>query len=358
MLTIDGSQGEGGGQMLRSSLALAMVTSTPVRLENIRANRKKPGLARQHLTCVNAAAEVCGADVDGAAMGSVELTFRPGNVVSGDFSFQIGTAGSTTLVLQTVLPALLCADGPSSVSVEGGTHNPMAPTVEFLQRAYLPLLGRMGPTVDVRLKRYGFYPAGGGRIMASIAPIQSLRRLELLERGKLIERKVRSLIARLPRHVGERECSKVLRSLQWPEDCAEIVATEDAASPGNTASVELRYQNVTEIFTSFGERRKSAEHVARDVLPEVRRYRKSEAPVGEHLADQLMLPMAIGAWQGTGGGTYRTLDLSLHSRTHLDVIHKFLAIETDIVDFGNDMVEVRIHPTSTVPTTSVPANSG
>lgn len=343
MLVIDGSEGEAGGQILRTSLSLSMVTGTHVRLENIRANRRKPGLAQQHLTCVTAAAEVCGATVDGAHIGSSELTFQPSSVQSGDYRFHIGTAGSTSLVLQTVLPPLLIADGPSSVFIEGGTHNPMAPTVEFLQRVFVPLVNLMGPTIDVQLKRLGFYPAGGGSIVATIEPVASLKPIELLQRGKLIDRKVRSLVVRLPQHVGERECATVLRGLQWPSDCSEIIATEDSLSPGNTLSVELRHKHVTEVFTSFGERRKSAEHVARDVLREVRRYRKAQAPVGEHLADQLMLPLAIGAWQGTGGGVYRTLGLSLHAQTHLDVIRRFLPIEIRIDDLGDDTVDVYMH---------------
>src|SRR6202140_4872670 len=159
MILIDGSIGEGGGQILRTALGLSMVTGQPFRIENIRAGRDKPGLLRQHLTAVNAAAEICGANVEGAAISSRELSFSPGNVKSGEYTFSIGSAGSTTLVLQTVLPALLAADGPSSLTLEGGTHNPHAPPIDFLEKAFVPLVNRMGPTVHVALERAGFYPA-------------------------------------------------------------------------------------------------------------------------------------------------------------------------------------------------------
>src|SRR5690349_406818 len=158
MILIDGSSGEGGGQILRSALALSILTRTPFKMERIRAGRDKPGLLRQHLTAVNAAQEVSSADVTGAELGSRDLTFKPRTVQGGDRSFSIGSAGSTTLVLQTILPALLRASGPSTITIEGGTHNPAAPPFEFLARAYLPLLARMGAKVELTLDQPGFFP--------------------------------------------------------------------------------------------------------------------------------------------------------------------------------------------------------
>ncbi len=160
IITIDGSQGEGGGQVLRSSLALSLVTGRPVVIEKIRAARKKPGLMRQHLTAVLAAAEIGGAEVEGATLGSRCLVFRPGPIRAGDCAFRVGTAGSATLVLQTVLPALLVAKDESNLTLEGGTHNPMAPPLDFLTKSYLPLFNRLGPTVEASLVRPGFYPVG------------------------------------------------------------------------------------------------------------------------------------------------------------------------------------------------------
>jgi len=190
VIVIDGAQGEGGGQVLRTALALSLRTGQPFRIENIRAKRAKPGLLRQHLTSVQAACAISGADAEGAALGSMALTFTPGRVRGGDYAFSIGTAGSTTLVLQTVLlPLLLCGEA-STVTIEGGTHNPAAPPFEFLKLAFLPLLRRMGGHVELELLRPGFFPRGGGCIRATIEPTSHLGRLDLEERGKLVARRI------------------------------------------------------------------------------------------------------------------------------------------------------------------------
>ncbi|MFQ5792535.1 MAG: RNA 3'-terminal phosphate cyclase, partial [Acidobacteriota bacterium] len=218
MLSIDGSAGEGGGQILRSSLALSAVTGTPFRIRNIRARRPKPGLMRQHLTAVCAAAEICGAAIDGAEIGSRELTFTPGAV---------GTAGSTTLVLQTVLPALMTADGASELRLEGGTDNPFAPPFDFLAEAFLPLLARMGPQVAVELERAGFYPAGGGRLSARIVPVRKLRRLDLRQRGKLLSRRAKAVVARLPRRIADNEIQVLTDALGLAEEETQVAEVQD-----------------------------------------------------------------------------------------------------------------------------------
>jgi hypothetical protein len=183
MIELDGAAGEGGGQILRSALALSMITGQPFRITRIRANRAKPGLMRQHLVAVQAAVQVSNASVTGAELGSSELSFTPGRITGGDYHFAIGSAGSCTLVLQTVVLALLYAQQPSTIRITGGTHNSMAPPVQFLQRTYLPLLARMGAQVDIELVRYGFYPAGGGEVIASVRPCKRLEPLVLMERG-------------------------------------------------------------------------------------------------------------------------------------------------------------------------------
>ena len=216
-LTIDGSQGEGGGQVLRSSLAMSLVTGRPFVIENIRAGRKKPGLMRQHLTAVNAATEVSHAEVKGATIGSARLEFQPGKVTPGNYTFSVGTAGSATLVLQAVLPALMLADGESNLTLEGGTHNPFAPPWDFLTKTYLPVLNRMGPTVEARLIRPGFYPAGGGQFTVRIRPARQLGRLELLERGEIRTRRVRALVANLSRRIAERERESIAKKTRWEE---------------------------------------------------------------------------------------------------------------------------------------------
>ncbi|MCA9068770.1 MAG: RNA 3'-phosphate cyclase, partial [Planctomycetaceae bacterium] len=179
MIEIDGSTGEGGGQMLRTSLALSMATGKPFRIHRLRANRKKPGLKRQHLTAVRAAAEISGATVQGDELNSQEVHFEPGPVQPGHYRFDIGSAGSTTLVLQTVLPVLMLGTEPSHLTLEGGTHNGMSPPLDFLESAFLPLLAKMGPQVSLKLVRRGYYPAGGGHFEATIQPVEKLKPLTL-----------------------------------------------------------------------------------------------------------------------------------------------------------------------------------
>jgi RNA 3'-terminal phosphate cyclase (ATP) len=340
IITIDGSQGEGGGQVLRSSLALSLVTGRPLVIEKIRAGRKKPGLLRQHLTAVLAAAEVSGAEVEGAALGSRRLVFHPGPVRSGNYAFRVGTAGSATLVLQTVLPALLLAEGESNLTLEGGTHNPFAPPVDFLEKAYLPLMNRLGPRVEVRLVCPGFYPAGGGQFTVRVQPTRQLGRLELVNRGQIVAHRVRAMVANLPRHIAERECRTIARETGWDESSFSIDEVKGSRGPGNVVMIELEAEHVTEVFTGFGERGVRAEDVAMQALRQAEEYLAADVPVGTHLADQLMLPLGIGVHLGSGGGLFRTMELSLHSTTHLEILRRFLEIDiqVDCEDNGNCVV--------------------
>ncbi len=325
MIVIDGSQGEGGGQILRSSLALSLVTGQPFRIENIRAGRRKPGLMRQHLTAVNAAAEIGCARVDGAGIGSQLLEFYPRSVKAGSYHFAVGTAGSCTLVLQTVLPALLTAGSPSELVLEGGTHNPYAPPFDFLTRSFLPIIERMGAKVSASLLRPGFYPAGGGKFKVTVEPAARLERLELPERGKILSRSARAIVAKLSRKIAERELKVVRESLGWEEQCCLVEEATDSPGPGNILCIELDCENITEIFTGFGELGVSAEKVARDTVREVQEYLSSDAPIGPHLADQLLLPMALA-----GGGIFRTLAPTGHTITNAEVIRRFLPVEVSI----------------------------
>ena len=213
MIEIDGSQGEGGGQIVRSSLTLSAITSQPIKITNLRSGRKKPGLKRQHLTAVRAAAKICGAAVHGDVIGSKQLKFEPQEVAAGDYYFRVGTAGSATLVLQTVLPALLTASGESKITLEGGTHNPWAPPFDFLAKAYLPLLNRMGPHVEATLLRPGFYPAGGGRFVVAVQPREKLASFDLIDRGPIKQRRVIALARPSKAESGVRQRGQVLRRL-------------------------------------------------------------------------------------------------------------------------------------------------
>ena len=239
MTIIDGSSGEGGGQILRTSLALSLVTGQPFRIARIRAGRKSPGLLRQHLTAVNAAAEIADAEVSGATMGSRELTFSPGPIRAGHYKFEIGTAGSATLVLQTILPALVVAGASSELMLGGGTHNPFAPPFDFLARAFLPLLGRMGARVEARLERPGFYPAGGGKFRVQIQPAARLEPLNLLSRGEVRARRATAMVANLPHRIAERELSLIGNKMSWPPDWLTTQVVDNSKGPGNVVMIDI-----------------------------------------------------------------------------------------------------------------------
>jgi RNA 3'-terminal phosphate cyclase (ATP) len=335
-IEIDGSAGEGGGQVLRTSLSLSMITGRPLRIRSLRARRSPPGLRRQHLMAVRAAARVSGARVEGDEVGSREVAFCPGAVQPGEFHFDVGTAGSTTLVFQTVLPALLCAPGPSTLLLEGGTHNPLAPPFEFLERSYLPLVRRMGPDVQVRLERPGFYPAGGGRFRAEVRPVPRLAGFELLKRGALHERRGAALLSRLPRHIGEREVREMARATGWETACLEIREV-DAVGPGNAVLLEAEHDAITEVASAVGERGVPAEAVARAAAGDMLRYLESGAPVGEHLADQLLLLLALA-----GSGAFVTMPLSGHTTTQIDLIPRFLDVRIDVEEGAGGLWSVRV----------------
>ena len=333
-VTIDGSRGEGGGQMVRSSLALAMLTGKSVTLENMRARREKSGLRPQHLTAVQAAASLSCADITGAHVGSSTLRFRPGPVKAGQYRFNVGTAGSTTLVLQTILPPLLVADARSEVILEGGTHNPGAPIFEFLQAAYLPLVNRMGPRVVAHLERHGFYPAGGGRIVVSIEPEPVLRGFDLLERGEITSTAVQAIVANIPDQIATREVDRIVSELGWPSECGKCLRV-DAFGPGNAVWAEIKCPHVTEVFASYGRLGVRAEEVGDEVVSEVREYLRIGAPVGPHLADQLLLPLGISTWQAarngvSGGGSFSTGPLTDHSTTHIEILRRFLDVDIQV----------------------------
>jgi len=337
MLTVDGSAGEGGGQVLRSSLALSLVTRTAFRIEHVRARRSRRGLLHQHLTAVQAARALSGAETAGASLGSRELTFRPGPVQSGDYEFSIGTAGSTSLVLETILPALALAAGPSTVVLEGGTHNPASPTFEFLERTFLPLIERMGPGIEITLERPGYAPAGGGRLRVAITPAKGLARVDVLERGALRARRAVATVMNLPAHIGEREIATLTHALGWDPGAGHVEVRHDARGPGNVLRAEIESDALCEVFSAFGERGVPAEKVATRLSREVRAYLESTAPVGPHLADQLVLWMAIA-----GAGAFRTLPLTGHTRSQLEVLHAFLGSTPRVSQETREVVRVEV----------------
>jgi RNA 3'-terminal phosphate cyclase (ATP) len=337
MHLIDGSLGEGGGQILRTSLALSAITGIPVTIEHIRAKRPKPGLQRQHLVAVLAAAQVCGGQVDGAELHSRKIIFYPQQPQSGDYHFSIGSAGSATLVLQTIMPILAQACGTSQITISGGTHNGMAPPVEFLTDSLFPLLYRVGFGVSATLERHGFYPAGGGKLRAVIHAGQSTTPLLLTERGKPISQRAQVLIANLPSHVAMREAQALKHALHWSH--AEVDEVEvDADGPGNAIIISRQFSNVTQVCSAFGEIRKSSERVASEATKPLKRLDKHNAPVCEHLADQLLLPLALGI-----GGQFRTVKPSDHTTTNAAVIAQFLGERVKCEEIAADdyLISVR-----------------
>ena len=330
MLSIDGDQGEGGGQILRSALSLSLYLQRPFRIVNIRARRRQPGLRPQHLMAVQAAAAIGDAEVEGANLGSMQLSFIPHGLLPGTYRFDIGTAGSTTLLLQAILLPLLSTGATSHLTLIGGTHNPLAPPFEFMQQVLIPLLQRMGAHINMHMERAGFFPSGGGILHVLIEPITKLRPLHLSARGRLLDRYAGCLLANLPEHIAERELN-VLRDELKLEVRAMHTYHPTSQGQGNALFVGLHSEGLTELFCTIGKRGWHAESVAQSVVAEVKRYLNADVPVGRHLADQLLLPMALA-----GGGEFLTLTPDLHTPTNIAVIRQFLDIPIHCKQLGDD----------------------
>ena len=327
IIVIDGAEGEGGGQILRSSLALSAITGKPFRVVNVRGRRRKPGLLRQHLTAVRAAATIASARVRGDELRSSELWFWPGAIDHGEREFTVGSAGSATLVFQTVLWPLVLAPGRSRIAFEGGTHNPMAPPFPFLDRVFVPHLRRLGLVIEVTLERAGFYPAGGGRFVVELEGGRVPAPLELVERGAIVEREALAYVANLAKRVGARELGVVKRELSWSQRECHVVELE-SRGPGNVLCLRVETESGTELVTGFGDKGVRAEVVAERCCAELRAWLDADVPVGEHLADQLLIPMALAARPQAGGQVSRmvTAEPSLHARTNAEIIARFMDV--------------------------------
>jgi len=317
MIEIDGSMGEGGGQIVRTALSLALLHRQPFRMTNIRAGRNPSGLRPQHKTAVEAAADIGDAQVTGATVGNTTLSFEPEGLHPGTYHFDVGTAGSAVLVLQSVLPPLLTASRASRVTVVGGTHVRSAPPFEYLANTFLPLVERMGPVCRAQMDRPGFYPKGGGRCSVKVTPVPDLDALDLLDRGREQLRRARVLLSDLPRHIAERELSTLREHLPGGVD-EERIDTPSARGAGNALLIELQFEQVTEVISEIGEKGRPAEDVAQAAAQTARMYLEAGVPVGPHLADQLLLPLV------QGGGRFRTGTLTPHTHTNAAVISQFM----------------------------------
>lgn len=333
-IEVDGAAGEGGGQVVRTSLALAMATGRPLEVRHVRAKRGRPGLLRQHLTALNAIAEVCGGRVEGAALGSSHFVLAPGPVKHGAYAFAIGSAGSAALVVQTLVTGLLGTPGESSLVVTGGTDNPAAPPSRFLCEVWAPRVRQLGAELDVRVPTRGFYPKGGGRLEVRLRVPAELRGFDVPQRGELAPGHAIATVSRLPAAVGERELAELGRHLRITTELEEI---EHPIGPGNVLSLGWEHAAGAEVFTAFGQKGKPAEKVAQDVSAEAQRWLASGAPVGEHQADQLVLLLAIA-----GHGSFETTAPSMHTRTQLELIPRFLDVGLDLEEVGADRWRISV----------------
>lgn len=326
-LEIDGSLGEGGGQILRTALTLSAITGRAFVLRNIRARRPQPGLKPQHVRAIAAAAAICGGRHSAVTAGALQLEFTPGALRAGSYRFDIGTAGSTGLVLQTVAPALAFADGASSIILTGGTHVPWSPDFHYLDWQWRPFLERIGFVFSLALERAGFYPPGGGEIHARIEPVTRLRPLVLVERGRLARLQGVSGVARLPLAVAGRQRDRLLDRLQRFREFAEIrIESVPAPSPGTYLVLLAEFSRGRYCGTGLGARGKRAETVADEVADDFERFLASNGAVDEHLADQLVIPLALAG----GESRIATARITAHLLTNVEIVRRFLDVTTDI----------------------------
>ncbi len=329
LIEIDGSYGEGGGQILRTALALSAVLKKPFTVHHIRSKRKNPGLQAQHLEAVEALARITEAQTEGAVFGSQEIVFIPQRILPGDYRFEVKTAGSVTLLLQAILLPLCLSGGSSTVTLIGGTHVPWSPSFHYLSEVFLPALRRMGLSADAAIEQWGFYPRGGGEIRLGINPVDELKPISLVERGSL--RRIRGISAssHLPKHVAERQRKQALdRVLMELKVDAEIAVEHEVPSsgPGSFLFLLAEYENIFAGFSSLGSRGKPAEKVADEAVDSLKDFTNSEGCIDPHLADQLIPFMAMVK----GDSAFSTTYMTEHLLTNLWVVNRFLKVNVDI----------------------------
>lgn len=330
MLQIDGSFGEGGGQVLRTSLTLSALTGIPFEIFNIRARRKSPGLRPQHLQAVTALAKICQARLDGAEVGSSTITFRPGAILHGDYRFEIGTAGSASLVLQTLFLPLSRATKPSRVEIIGGTHVPWSPCFHYLLLQWLEYLHRIGLEAGLEMPQAGFYPRGGGTLIAHIRPGGVIKPFVLEDRGRLARVRGVSAVGNLPIGIAERQKAQAeKRCRDRALALSEIELLEMPAVGKGTMLLLLgEFENSRCCYYGLGEIGKRAERVADEACDALFEFLKTDGVFDEHLADQIVLPLALAR----GTSRFITPKITTHLLTNLEVIKKFLPVEVEVTD--------------------------
>jgi RNA 3'-phosphate cyclase len=341
MIQVDGSQGEGGGQVLRSALALSSITGKPFRIDRIRAQRSKPGLMPQHLAAVKAAAKISQAKVEGAEPGSRTLVFEPGSPRAGKYTFDIGTAGSTALVLQTIFIPLSLAKGSSVVTISGGTHVPYSPCYQYLDMHWLPLLMQSGYSAALEMDQAGYYPEGGGKVRAIIRHAKNLGPLQLIDRGKLLSIQGISAVSNLDGSIAKRQKLQALRRLQ-PVFKEVKIKDLSLPSPGKGTFLLLlaQFENSHGCFFSLGQIGKRAERVADEAVDELEAFIASDGAVDPYLADQLLLPLIFAS----GESQVKTSRVTKHLVTNAAIIEQFTGVRILIHGTEGETAMIEIHP--------------
>lgn len=344
MIEIDGNYGEGGGQILRTALSLSCLHQTPFRIYDIRKGRKKPGLMPQHLTAVKVAQLVSDAKVVGDYRGSTDLCFSPHGMKGGDISYDIGTAGSTSLVFQTLIPALVFGRGKSRVTLKGGTHVPFSPSFHYLNEVFAPLLSMLGIRVKFRIFSCGFYPRGGGKVRMDIHPAKKVKPLRLLERGRARGVSGCSAVGKLPLSIAERQRNAALARIAdclGPLGCPVKIEMQDVQTPGPGTFVFLRMETEKSVagFTALGARGKPAEAVGEEAAMDLGSFYASGAAVDQHLADQIVLYLSLCEEESE----FVVSSISQHLLTNLWVISRFRDFSYSVNGEVGNVGKVRIN---------------
>ncbi len=324
MIEVDGSHGEGGGQIMRTSLAIASLLGEDLRIYNIRRKRPKPGLARQHLVSVRAIREITQAEIEGARLGSTELTYRPGKIKPGKYKVDIGTAGSISMVLHTLLPVCLFAGQPMELLIRGGTDVKWSPPVDYLKHVFLPIIGKMGVRAKIEIQSRGYYPKGGGIVRAAVHPLPSLRALKLLELGAVAGIRGIAHSSNLPCHIVERMANAAENKLNYP--CSIEHECGKGFSTGTGIVLWVTGENSFLGSSSLGEVGKRAEKVGEEAAAQLVEELQANAPLDSHMSDQVIPYLALAE----GTSRVRVAKLTNHVTTNIYVVEKILSLKFKI----------------------------